>query len=459
MNYLKVKERKNSAVPLGKRWLIGVVGGVLLQCLFSFPVYGDEGVEVRISSEPAMPQVVERVLEETFAETIGEVLDKSGVEEIGEGRAEIEEAIRAGINIVIEPKGYSVWRLELTVEEEKVRADVLVHPKNWSPEDPRAVREVDVRLSGEGLSEFWAEKLGWRLDEAKKGLLEIYARSLVGLPVDAADKSWALNLALKEIEEEDPESGLFSSFEVERRVSVGERAEVELKLKPRGDLVELLRPRMYSRTLPNFVLDRLRERLLSKASFIENMPKAEVERYRDEIGEALEKGMREDELMRRLRAEAEVEVEVLPKEPVGVLTTSIESHAYHMGVETFIDFGNENKDSAEIEIRCGVLLGRSVEIFANLNYFTNDSTLQPDIGLGVIAGKNGFLGVGYDIEREDPKYFFEYGFSPAVRARGEIFEDDRLNELGITYQFQQYILGGFFTNGDNEYWVRAILKL
>jgi hypothetical protein len=128
-------------------------------------------------------------------------------------------------------------------------------------------------------------------------------------------------------------------------------------------------------------------------------------------------------------------------------------------LENFIDFGNESRDSAEVQSRFGVLLARGIEVFVNLNYFTNDSTLETDIALGLRPARGTFAAVGYDVEREGMKYFFEQRLNPGLMLRSEIFEDDALNEFGMTYQFQQYVSGGVFTNGDNEYWVRAIFTL
>jgi len=100
-----------------------------------------------------------------------------------------------------------------------------------------------------------------------------------------------------------------------------------------------------------------------------------------------------------------------------------------------------------------------VEVFVNLNFFTNDNTLETDVALGFRPGRGTFTGFGYDLEREAGKYFFEQEISRGLVLRGEIFEDDQFNEFGMTYQFQQYLSGGFYTNGDNEFWARAIFTL
>jgi hypothetical protein len=160
-----------------------------------------------------------------------------------------------------------------------------------------------------------------------------------------------------------------------------------------------------------------------------------------------------------VRAYASIRITIPENEPVAVIDAVVESEVYDLELETFVDFGNESRDSAEVQGRIGVLLARGIEVFANLNYFTNDNTLETDIALGLAPVREVFLAVGYDLERDAPKYFFGLDVAPGLRLRGEIFEEDTLNEFGLTYQFQQYFSAGFFTNADNEFWVRAIFTL
>ena len=150
---------------------------------------------------------------------------------------------------------------------------------------------------------------------------------------------------------------------------------------------------------------------------------------------------------------------MLPDEPVLRIDVIVESRLYDLQLETFVDFGNEYHDSAEIQARFGLLAARGIEALVNLNFFTNDLTLETDVALGLRPASGTFVAIGYDLERESPKYFFEQEFTTGLILRGEIFEHDLLNEFGACYQFQQYLSVGMFTNGDNEYWVRAIFKL
>jgi hypothetical protein len=426
------------------------------------PAWAQGSVEVRISGDPALPGPIESELRDIFGDTLSEVLLSGSIEELRQSPStEVAGAIRTGINIVIEPKGYSVGELELDLESEPIKAEFLVHPVGWTATDPHAVTDLSIRLSGEGLEEFWQERLGARLAENEQAIKEAYSRNLAGLPAAALEPSWALDLVVPHLAESDPAAAIFPDFAIRHEVTLGSTAEVTLFLTPVGDLVELIRPRMYSRTLYNLILDRYRERLLAASRFIEGMPKPEIEAASEEIASKLKSALEEDELSKRLNAEVEIEVGVLQDsdDPVALLTVTVESLSYDMECETFVDFGNESRDSTEIEARLGVLFTRNVEAFVNFNYFTNDTTLRTDVALGVLPWRDAFVAVGYDTDRKAAKYFFSQTLSPGLRVRGEIFQQDDLNEFGMTYQFQQYISAGVYTNGNNEYWVRGILRL
>ena len=433
--------------------------GLLLLC--AAPAAHAEGlVDVRITGEPPLPQPISDELRDIFADTLSDVLFAEDVtpEQMSANSSEIAEAIRTGANVLIEPRGYTVAALTLDFAASPVIAEFLVHPVGWTPENPASVVDVDVSL-GAGLDSFWIEKFGGRIDENKAMFRDAYRPCLVGLPVYASNRDWALDIVLPALAAADPSPSIFPDFEIQRNVEIGPVATVIITLVPKGDIVELIRPRMYSQTLYNIILDRLRERLLAETDFIEGMPRAEIDAADDEIAAHLEEALERDPLMEQFHAYASVTVVTLPLEPVARVDATVESLSYHLWLETFVDFGNEARDSAEVQSRFGVLLARGLEVFVNLNYFTNDSTLETDLAFGLRPARGTFAAIAYDLEREAPKYFVEQQLDPGLMLRGEIFEDDALNEFGITYHFQQYLSGGVYTNGDNEYWVRAIFTL
>jgi hypothetical protein len=423
--------------------------------------WAENSVDVQVEGVPPLPQVVQVELSDIFHDTLLSVLfaAESGQQLRQGDPVQVADAIRTGINIVIEPKGYSVASLVLDLASTPTSARFLVHPVGWTDKDPHAVTGVEVELSDEGLGQYWATRLGSRLSQNAGVIEEAYRKTLVGLPSQAADRQWALGIVLPHLSDSDPAAQVFPGFEIEHTVVLAPTTIVTLKLKPTGQVIELVRPRMYSRTLYNLILDRLRERLLADSDFLEGMPKAEVEANVKDIAAQLKSSVEADPLARRLNAHVSVEVSVLKDEPVALVTSVVESSTYDMGLEAFIDFGNENSDSTEIQGRFGLIVMKGVEIFANLNYFTNDNTLNTDFALGLLPGKDTFAAVGYNVDRKEPKYFFEHSFTQGLKLRGEVFKDDKLDQFGLSYQFQQYLSAGLFTNGNNEYWVRAILRL
>ena len=443
--------------------ILSIVAAGIASFLFFFsPVASaEEQVEVRIKAVPPLPEIVQSRLSDILNATLTDILfdGESSKDLRSSDPAEVASGIQTGINILIEPKGYTVESLHLDLASTPLIADFILHPTGWTVDNPHAVKDVKVSLSDKGLGPFWTQRFRKRLGDNSAAILDSYRRFLVGLPDHALDPEWALNLVLPDMKKSDPATGVFSDFKIEYSVTLGPVAEVDLSLEPSGNLVELIRPRMYSRTVCNLIMDRFRERLLASADFIEGMPKAEVSAASDEIAAAVAAKLDEDSLARRFGAHATCKAVVLPEEPVVMITAAIESRLYDLGLEGFVDFGNESRDSPEIEGRVGVLMGEHFEFFVNLNYFTNDSTLETDLAIGLIPVDGTFVAVGYDLSRKDLKYFFQHTLGNSFRLRGEVFKNDDLNEFGLTYQFQQYLSAGVFSNGNNEFWVRGIVRL
>jgi len=461
----KPEKRFLSAKPANLRTAaIAVVAAALAMlavCLVPSQVCAQDLIDVKIESEPALPGLVAAELKDIFTDTLTSVLfegeERDGI--LGSDPDVVAEAIRTGINIVIEPKGYTVAHLDLEFQSTPVTAVFAVHPEGWTAEDPHAVTGVDVELDRGELGDFWMQRFSRRLAENEPRLLEVYRRFLVGLPSNPIDRQWAVGIVMAALEEADPLPNVFPDFRIERSIELGAVAKITVTLEPEKDLIELIRPRMYSSTLYNVILDRMRERLLAEADFMVGMPRSEIEGAADEIAGVLSEAIEEDAMAKQLRANASISVETLESQPIVRIDAVVDSNLCDLWLETFVDFGNESRDSSEVQSRMGVLLTRGVEVFVNLNYFTNDSTLQTDVALGFRPVRGTFAAVGYDLDRKAMKYFVEQEISPGFRLRGEIFEDDSLNEFGMTYQFQQYLSAGIYTNGDNEYWVRSIFAL
>jgi len=435
---------------------------VLTILLFSIPAIAgaDASIDLSVHEVPPQPQPVSEVLKQLLSDTLADVLiDDDGASELlASDPGEVAEAIRTGINIVIEPKGYNVTDLQLDLDSSPIRAELTLKPVGWTESDSHAVTGVEIRLEPGNLDAFWISRISERLN-SDPGTAGFYESYLLGLPTQAVDSNWALQIVLPYIDTENPADRLLPSYSVDYDITLGTTAIVTLTFHPKGDIIERIRPRMYSFTLLNVVMDRFRERLLAATDFIEGMPRDEIELAKDEIEARLSEAIENDSLAKDLDAYASIEIELLDYEPVIVVDARIESRRYDTSVEAFIDFGNEARDSSEIQCRLGFLVTRGVEIFTNLNYFTNDSTLDTDVGLGLRPYRGSFVGIGYDLDHEFMKYFAEQELYPGLNLRAEIFEEDTLNEFGMVYQFQQYIAAGAFTNGDNEFWARAIFSL
>ncbi len=421
----------------------------------------DEIIIVELTSEPGIPEPVDEELNAIFEDTLTEVLFADGlINEIGPDESDIvAEAIRTGINIVIEPKGYTVDCIELELESSPLLAKIMVHPVGWTSNSPNAVSFVDFLVEPDGIDVFWVDRFTRRLRSNEREILEYYRQQFSGLPIESADREWALGLVIPHIVAEDPVRNYMPGFEIEYTVTLGETAVIGLQFTPVTDTIEFIRPRMYSTTMYNVVLDRFRELIHARMDFIVGMPRAEIDAASVEISELLVKTLENETLARKLHAYLSIEIMTLADRPVVLVDAYVESRSIDTGLNLFVDFGNEARDSTEVQCRFGYLLTRGIEVFVNLNYFTTDNTLETDFALGFRPGRATFIAVGYDMERSDWKYYLEQQIGPAFIVSCELFEDDILNEIGLEYQFQQYMSAGVYTNFDNEIWGRAIFTL
>ncbi|HEX9744912.1 MAG TPA: hypothetical protein VGB30_05745 [bacterium] len=448
---------------------VNVLSLAILLLVLSNPYNSDAigaDISVTIFSTPGIPRAVEAELKSLFEETLIEVLEDIGQSnvELDQNLPEIADAIKSGINLVIEPRGYSVYNLDLIVAPESLQADFYVHPYGWTETDPHAVSEIEINLSEEGLNQFWYEEYLVRLDNFRGDLESNLYDSLIGLPTFASLPDWSrdltINSALHTAWEAEYFKQIFPCCDVSVDYIISRAATVTVTVIPRDEPVEIVRPRMYSHTLYNVILDRFRERIVAEADRIMiGMPKSEIDNASEEIESRLVEVIDNDALAKTLNAYSKVNINVLAEEPGVQVDAIIESGSYHMSLETFVDFGNETSDSSEVQARLGFLLSKWVEVLANLNFYTNDSELYSDVAIGVWPSSGTFLALGYDVRRDDAKYFIEHSISNEIKIRGEIFEEKEMSEYGLTYQFQQYLSGGVFTNGNSEFWVRAIFSL
>ncbi|MCX6646273.1 MAG: hypothetical protein NTY09_07945 [bacterium] len=460
------ENRTREQIRIAGNPVIKIAGlGILFIFIFAAVpanVNAESSVNVRLTFDPPTAGPITDELTDILTDTLTNVLFESdeSADFLGLDAVEVAEGIKTGINVVIEPKGFTVGELTLDFDTEPAVADVLVHPVGWSPDNPKVTESVIVQLDESQFGQFWHDRLSRKLQDNNQLIMEMYGTCLIGLPLIVSDRNWISGLVMPALEQSDPAQSIFEGFAVTRTVDFSKpEVVVTIHLEAKTDIIELIRPRMYSQTLYNVVLDRFRERVNSKAGIIVGMPRNEVENSLEELSEYIQNAIEADDLARRFDAYTSVTLVIIPMEPVVRIDVIVESRLYDLHLETLIDFGNETSDSTEVQARFGFLAFRGLEAFVNFNLFTNDFTLESDVAIGIRPTRGTFAAVGYDLEREAVKYFVEQEFTPGFILRGEIFEDDSLNEFGLSYQLQQYMSAGLFTNGNNEYWVRGIFTL
>jgi hypothetical protein len=132
-----------------------------------------------------------------------------------------------------------------------------------------------------------------------------------------------------------------------------------------------------------------------------------------------------------------------------------ESRTFHLNAEAIVDIGND-KAPAEFESHIGVMIGGYFECFVHLNFFPDDVRFNPDIGVGLLPVQNTFIAAGWDTADNIWKLYVEQQISPYVRLEIEAFDgDEGQDQYGIVYKPFQSVAFGIFSDGDDDYWLRA----
>jgi hypothetical protein len=337
-----------------------------------------------------VPEQVRAKIINTLTQTLERVLlDKDGksIESYLKAREEIESRIIRGLNIVFEPKGYAVDSLDLDFAE-TTHADFVVKPFG------KYVSDVAFEIDTGNFHSFWKERFESIFISSETRMSDYY---------------------------------------------------VQVGLEPLEPVAKTLRVRAYSRSVFQLVLEPVKELVTSHSNIIVGIPHSWLENAKSEIENEFARIVSADSLSKKLDLHTICRLYFLERDPdAAYLDVKTESGTWRLSAEMMIDIGN-NENPNEFESHLGIMLGSMFECFAMVNFFPDEISFHPDVGIGIYPFVGTFIAGAWDIDNGKMKIHAHQHLTRDTRIEAEIFSDKDKQDVSF----------GIFTDGDDDYWLRA----
>lgn len=451
-----------------KGFLNIVVITFLLCCLqgVAYSAEPEEGpireILLTIAFEPPAPEPIQDSLYSVISATLQDVLidqQPGGVSTLRRHKEQVSLALKEGLNVVLEPKGFSVRVIDLDIAY-STTAEIEIVPAGGAQSEPGpVVTALVIELSLDEIHEIWRPVFIHNLEAVRDDAESYYSKYILGLPLAVSDKSFIFNAINPHINNTEPLKDAFPYYSIRNDLDIAGTSLLTVSLSDPENPIRRLRVRMAGDTIPNFVLDRLREAITSESDVVVGMPRDLAQANLDMIGEYFASLVESEEAAEFFDAEAKVRFRYDDEDDSLIAICEVRSGIYDLNLRGYIDFGLEDADSSEVEGRFGYFVNRHFELMFVLNLFTNDMTLEPDVLLGWRPKEGTFIAGGYDLEAKGRKFFFSQNLGENFFCEGEIFAEDDRNQFGILYRFHQYFSGGLYATGDGDYWFRATFRL
>ena len=416
--------------------LSGTIKAVTIECKYT--------VEI--------PKPVSEKLENTLQKTLERILvetDGRGIESYSSSKVDVEGSIKDGLNIVLEPKGYSIESLDLEFAGTTI-AHFIIKPFS------KYCKEINISLDAGNFHPFWIQHFTNRFNESLDEIKSHYGPFLIGLPVGAEDNNWAFNFVRDDSYKKDYFMKMFPDMEIGISIDVEETTQVVIDLKPSGNVVKTLRVRSYSRSLFQMTIDSFKELITSNSNVVVGMPIPLVKDFHGDIETEFARLVSEDQFAKRFQAVPECRLYFMEREPfTAFLELSTESDTFHLNAEAIVDAGN-NQNATMFRGHIGTTMGHYFEIFTRLNFFPDDVRFRPDLGVGLHPLRGTMLAAGWDIANGSGKLYAEQFLNRDIHIEAEFFAEYKgQNQYGFVYKPFQFVSFGVFTDGDDDYWLRT----
>jgi hypothetical protein len=399
------------------------------------------GVRLDLTASVDFPEPIMDGLHSVIFATLDDVLLKRqthSINSLNKHASEVSDAIREGLNVVLEPKGFTVSEVALEAGVETTVKIEIMPAGGVSGEPGPVCTGVEIELLRGHASDFWDPILSRALESVRDKAEAYYARYLVNIPLVVTDESFILNAIAPYTGDTTIIGAAFPDYTPVIDVEPGAISKVNVALDAPSNPVQRLRVRMSGDTIPNVVLDELRDAITSRSETVVGMPKSLVMASVDDIGAHFANLVETDPDARFFDAKAKVRFDFDDEDNSLIAMCEVRSRIYDVNLRGYIDFGLEDADSSEVEGRVGYFFAPEIEIMVVLNLYTNDMTLEPDALLGWRPREGSFFAGGYDIEAKGSKFFISQELGENIFAEAEIFAENDRSQYGLLYRFHQY---------------------
>ncbi len=421
-----------------------------------------EEVRLTLSFEPGVPEPIETGLHSVILATLNDVLIENQSSPVASLRRHTEQvslALKEGLNVVLEPKGFSLREIRLDIAQTTIAEIGIVPAGGVSGEPGPACTGLEIELDPGEVNDFWHPVFRESLEAVRADAEAYYLHYTLGLPLVATDKSFINNAIAPFISDTSPVSGAFPHYSLSNELDIAETSILTIRLSEPVDRVRILRVSMSGDTVPNVVLDRLRDAITSHSDVAVGMPRSLVQDDLARIGGYFAALVESEETAQFFDADASIDFNYEDEDDSLIVLCEVRSGTYDINLRGYIDFGLEDADSSEVEGRIGYFMTHNFELMFVLNLYTTDMTLEPDALIGWRPKEGTFFAGGYDIDAKDHKFFFSQRLGGNFFCEGEIFGEDDRSQYGILYRFHQYFSGGLYATGGGDYWFRTTFRL
>ncbi len=415
--------------------------------LFSFhnvnaAVTDDSNIAVDVVSAGPLPVMIKNRMQASVTVIAEQLMDGKSPDEINAGKAQYETVIKEVFDKIL--IGYTVDGVTIATSDEQVNVTVNLLP--WDD----TITAVDVQIKTDGVS---PEIAALAMADIK-GMHDLFAENLCGLPVDAVD--WS-NGVLKHSLDDFMEKNL-PEFRADFEMQPGATAKVVVTIYPRMPVIRNIDLMMRSDTVPNIYLLQERVFFQNQINILLGVPVAFVDRHKEYFAQKFAEALDKRSSFSLLGMHTDVDIKTGEQ-------TTITSHSntakYNIGIEGWADFGRHNSEDENITYR--VHLGRFLtpknEFFTQIFFKPQETEVDWAAGYYYHFDKKWRLGGRYFFEDQywsidaqrvfNKKWLARFEYAPAKDSWEGAIRYNLHDFVSLEYVWQQ-------ADHEKDRWLRLI---
>lgn len=353
-----------------------------------------ERVQVMVESVSPIPKPLRTRIEMSVAGVAERVIRGKPVDTVQEQKDECERIIAEIFRRLL--TGFSLDRLDLAAAPE---ARIVMR---LTPEAP-LVSRVELALAAPDLPR---ESLDL-IEREMRARQDRYSDIFLGVPVEAL--AWARPTLAGAFEEELDEH--FPGFKKEVSFGAGETLEVAVRMTPLQPRVEQVRVEISSRTLPQLLIGRWRERVAAHFAAFEGLPLAYLRRYQVYFECRGAERLAQDRALERFGLLWQVKLS-----PGPVTRISLQAEAKHYSLAGLASLEIADPPVFGLSLQTGVRPLPDWELRGEFALGTGDEKFDLLLTLAYLRSEEMSLGFTYGIRREERILWLRY-----ASGRGDLF--------------------------------------